>query len=192
MVKEAGQKLIAQNKKARYDYFIEEVFECGLVLTGTEVKSLRAGRASLVDGFAMVNDGELWLSGVHIPEYTEGSWTNHTPRRDRKLLLHKREITKLIGLTKESGLTLIPLSIYFKDGKAKIELALARGKKAHDKRASLIEKEATREVNREVSRRQSGKSESASSTRGASRSSSTSPRTSSKSRGRGKGAQYED
>ncbi len=192
MVKEAGQKLIAQNKKARYDYFIEEVFECGLVLTGTEVKSLRAGRASLVDGYGVVNDGELWLSGVHIPEYTQGSWTNHTPRRDRKLLLHKREITKLIGLTKESGLTLIPLSIYFKDGKAKIELALARGKKTHDKRASLIEKEATREANREVSRRQSGKSESVSSARGGTRSLSAPSRTSSKSRGRGKGAQYED
>ena len=95
MVKELGRKLIAQNKSARHDYFIEEVFECGIVLSGTEVKSLRAGRASLVDGFAMVNNGELWLSGVHIPEYTEGTWNNHTPRRERKLLLHKKEIERL-------------------------------------------------------------------------------------------------
>ena len=136
MVKELGKKLIAQNKSARHDYFIEEVFECGIVLSGTEVKSLRAGRASLVDGFAMVNNGELWLSGVHIPEYTEGTWNNHTPRRERKLLLHKKEIERLAADTKKGGLTLVPLSIYFKDGKAKIELALAKGKKAHDKRAT--------------------------------------------------------
>ena len=128
-----------------------------MVLTGTEVKSLRLGRASLIDGFAMVQDGELWLSGVHIPEYTEATWTNHTPRRDRKLLMHKSEVNKLIGRTKEGGLTLIPLSLYFKDGKAKVELALARGKKAHDKRNALMEKEASREAEREISRRNSGK-----------------------------------
>ncbi len=157
MVKEVGRKLIAQNKKARHDYAIDDVFECGLVLTGTEVKSLRLGRASLIDGFAMIQDGELWLSGVHIPEYTEGTWTNHTPRRDRKLLVHKNELEKLITKLKGTGTTLIPLSIYFKDGKAKIELALARGKKSHDKRSALMEKEASREVAREVSRRQSGK-----------------------------------
>jgi SsrA-binding protein len=159
MVKEEGKKLIAQNKSARHNYFIEEVYECGLVLLGTEVKSLRAGRASLVDGFAMVTDGELWLSGVHIPEYTEGTWTNHTPRRDRKLLLHKNEISKLAGLTKQGGLTLVPLSIYFKDGKAKIELALAKGKKGHDKREDLKEKDASREITRELSRRASGKAQ---------------------------------
>jgi SsrA-binding protein len=157
MVKELGKKIIAQNKKARHDYAIQEVYECGIVLSGTEVKSLRAGRASLIDGFAMVNNGEMWLSGVHIPEYTEGTWNNHPPRRERKLLLHKKEITKLLGLTKQGGLTLIPLSLYFKDGKAKIELALAKGKKAHDKRATLMEQQATREVNRELSRRNSGK-----------------------------------
>lgn len=157
MVKEVGKKLIAQNKKARHDYSIEEVYECGLVLTGTEVKSLRAGRASLVDGFAMINNGELWLSGVHIPEYTEGTWTNHPPRRERKLLLHKKEIEKLNGLTKQGGFTLVPLSLYFKDGKAKVELALAKGKKAHDKRATLMEKQANREIEREMSRRLSGK-----------------------------------
>jgi SsrA-binding protein len=157
MVKEVGRKLIAQNKKARHDYFIEEVYECGLVLTGTEVKSLRAGRASLIDGFATVRDGELWLQGVHIPEYTEATWTNHEPRRERKLLLHKREILKLIGKTKEGGVTLVPLALYFKDGRAKIEIALARGRKQHDKRAALMEKQAGREVARELSRRASGK-----------------------------------
>jgi SsrA-binding protein len=158
MVKEVGKKLIAQNKKGRHDYFIDEVFEAGLVLIGTEVKSLRAGRATLADGYASVEDGELWLSGVHIPEYNEGSWTNHEPRRKRKLLLHKREVSRLIGTLKEGGLTLIPLSLYFKDGKAKVEMGLARGKKAHDKRASLMEKQANREVDRELARRSSGKS----------------------------------
>ncbi len=115
MVKEVGRKVIAQNKKARHDYSIEDVFECGIVLTGTEVKSLRMGRASLIDGFAMVDKGELWLSGVHIPEYTQGTWTNHTPRRDRKLLVHAAEIRKLSARMKEGGLTLVPLSLYFKD-----------------------------------------------------------------------------
>ncbi len=158
MVKEIGKKLIAQNKKARHDYSIEDVYECGLVLTGTEVKSLRAGRASLIDGFAMIEDGELWLHGVHVPEYTEGTWTNHTPRRKRKMLVHRDEIKRLHAKVKEGGLTLVPLSLYFKDGKAKVELAVARGKKAHDKRASLMEKQAGREVEREISRRNSGKS----------------------------------
>ena len=166
MVKETGRKLSAQNKKARHDYFIEETYECGLVLTGTEVKSLRAGRASLLDGFAMVIDGEIWLTGVHIPEYNEGSWTNHTPRRDRKLLLHKREIEKLIGKTKQSGLTLIPTTLYFKDGKVKVEIGLAKGKKAHDKRASLMEKQADREIEREMSRNISGKSSNRAPSRG--------------------------
>jgi len=157
MVKEVGRKVIAQNKKARHDYLIEDVFECGIVLTGTEVKSLRMGRASLIDGFAMVDKGELWLSGVHIPEYTQGTWTNHTPRRDRKLLVHSAEIRKLSARMKEGGLTLVPLSLYFKDGKAKIELAVAKGKKVHDKRAALMERQAGREIEREVSRRRSGK-----------------------------------
>ena len=158
MVKEVGRKLIAQNKKARHDYSIEDVYECGIALTGTEVKSLRLGRASLIDGFAMVRDGELWLSGVHIPEYTQGTWTNHPPRRDRKLLVHRTELDRLTATMKEGGLTLIPLSLYFKDGKAKIELAVARGKKTHDKRAALLEREMGREAEREVSRRRSGKS----------------------------------
>jgi SsrA-binding protein len=157
MVKEVGRKVIAQNKKARHDYSIEDVFECGIVLTGTEVKSLQMGRASLIDGFAMVDKGELWLSGVHIPEYTQGTWTNHTPRRDRKLLVHAAEIRKLSARMIEGGLTLVPLSLYFKDGKAKIELAVAKGKKVYDKRAALMERQAGREVEREVSRRRSGK-----------------------------------
>ncbi len=157
MVKEVGRKVIAQNKKARHDYSIEDVFECGLVLLGTEVKSLRLGRASLIDGFAMIENGELWLHGVHIPEYTEGTWTNHTPRRKRKLLVHKLELRKIAARVKDSGITLVPMQLYFKDGKAKIEVAVATGKKAHDKRSTLMEQQATREVNRELSRRQSGK-----------------------------------
>ena len=157
MVKEVGRKVIAQNKKARHDFSIEDVFECGIVLTGTEVKSLRMGRASLIDGFAMLDKGELWLSGVHIPEYTQGTWTNHSPRRDRKLLVHAAELRKLSARMKEGGLTLVPLSLYFKDGKAKIELAVAKGKKVHDKRSALMERQANREIEREVSRRRSGK-----------------------------------
>ena len=157
MVKEVGKKLIAQNKKGRHDYFVDEVFEAGLVLMGTEVKSLRAGRATLTDGYAEVIDGEIWLNGIHIPEYNEGSWTNHEPRRKRKLLMNKREISKLIGTLKEGGMTLIPLSLYFKDGKAKVEMGLARGKKAHDKRSALMEKQVSREVDRELARRSSGK-----------------------------------
>ena len=157
VVKEIGRKLIAQNKSARHDYFIEDVWECGIALTGTEVKSLRAGRASLIDGFAHVNHDELWLANVHIPEYVEGTWNNHTPRRDRKLLMHRKEINKIAAEIKQGGLTLVPLSIYFKDGKVKVELALAKGKKAHDKRNSMKEKEANREMTRALSRRNSGK-----------------------------------
>lgn len=157
MVKETGRKLIAQNKKARHDYAIEDVYEAGLVLQGTEVKSLRAGRASLVDAYAHIKDGEVWLENAHIPEYTQGSWTNHEPRRSRKLLLHRAEIAKLIGKTKESGLTLIPLSMYFKDGKAKVEIALARGKRAYDKRQTLAARDAAREIDRAVGRRAKGR-----------------------------------
>lgn len=159
MVKETGRKLVAQNKKARHDYAIDDVMECGLVLTGTEVKSLRAGRASLVDAFAVIKDGEVWLQGAHIPEWEAGSWTNHEPRRPRKLLLHKMEIVRLIGKTKEGGITLVPLSLYFKDGRAKVELALARGKKSYDKRQALAERQSTRETARELSRRAKGRSD---------------------------------
>lgn len=152
MARERGRSLVAQNRKARYDYHIDATYEAGVVLTGTEVKSLRAGKASLVDGFAEVRDGEVWLRNVHIPEYDLGTWTNHEPRRARKLLLHRDEISRLIGKTREAGFTLVPLSLYFKDGYAKVELALARGKKAYDKRRSIAEKEAKREAERAMAR----------------------------------------
>jgi SsrA-binding protein len=157
VVKEPGRKIVAQNRKARHDYAIEDVYEAGLVLQGTEVKSLRLGRASLVDAFGRVRDGEIWLEGLHIPEYTQGTWTNHTPRRSRKLLLHKSEIEKLIGKTKESGLTLVPLSLYFKDGKAKVEIALARGKRLYDKRQDMATRDANREIQRAAGRRAKGR-----------------------------------
>jgi SsrA-binding protein len=157
VVKEIGRKLVAQNRKARHDYTILDTYEAGVVLSGTEVKSLRAGHASLVDAYAEVKDGELWLQGVHIPEYTQGTWNNHAPRRQRKLLLHRDEIAKLIGKTRESGLTIVPLQMYFKDGYAKVEIALARGKKAHDKRQAMAERDAAREINRAVGRRSKGR-----------------------------------
>ena len=153
MPREQGRTLVAQNRRARHDYHIEDVVEAGLVLTGTEVKSLREGRASLVDGYAAVKDGELWLHNVHIPEYTQGTWTNHEPRRARKLLLHRQQIRKLMSRTQESGLTIIPLSLYFKDGYAKVEIGVARGKKAYDKRHSIAEREAKRDAARAVARR---------------------------------------
>jgi SsrA-binding protein len=152
MAREQGRKLIVQNRKARHNYDIEDTYEAGIVLTGTEVKSLRAGRASLVDAYAEVRDGEVWLRNVHIPEYDQGSWTNHEPRRSRKLLMRRDEIARLIGKTRERGLTLIPLSLYFKDGYAKVEIALAKGKKTHDKRQALAEKQAKREAERAMAR----------------------------------------
>jgi SsrA-binding protein len=156
MVKPQGRKVVAQNRKARHDYHIDDTYEAGLVLTGTEVKSLRAGRASLVDGFADMSDGELWLRGVHIPEYTEGTWTNHEPRRARKLLLHRQEIDRLSARVQERGLTLVPLVLYFKDGRVKVEIGVGRGKKAYDKRQSLAKREADRETARAVGRRIKG------------------------------------
>jgi SsrA-binding protein len=157
MVKEQGRKLVAQNRKARHDYEVLDTYEAGLVLTGTEVKSLRAGRASLVDSYAQIRDGEAWLHGAHIPEYTQGTWTNHEPRRIRKLLLHRDEIARLIGKTREGGLTLVPLSLYFKDGKAKVEIALARGRRSYDKRQVLAQRDADREVTRAMGRRAKGR-----------------------------------
>ncbi len=156
MPREKGRTLIAQNKKARHDYAIEDVFEAGLVLVGTEVKSLRAGRATLTDGYASIDDGEAWLRGVHIPEYDMGTWTNHEPRRARKLLLTSDELRRLTGKMKESGLTLIPLSLYFKDGYAKVEIAVARGRKNYDKRQAIAEKESKREAERATGRRSKG------------------------------------
>ena len=151
MPRERGQKVVATNRKARHDYSIEDVYEAGIVLSGTEVKSLRAGKASLTDGFATIDGGEIWLENVHIPEYTEGTWNNHFTRRKRKLLLHKEEIAKLAGKAKESGYTLVPLSLYFKDGKAKVEIALAKGKREYDKRQALKEKQDKREADRAMS-----------------------------------------
>jgi len=156
MPREKGRVLVAQNRKARHDYHIDDTFEAGLVLTGTEVKSLREGRASLVDGYATVQDGEVWLHNVHIPEYTQGTWTNHEPRRVRKLLLHRDQIRKLSAKTKESGLTIIPTALYFKDGYAKVEIGVARGKKSYDKRHSLAEREAKRDADRAIARRGRG------------------------------------
>jgi SsrA-binding protein len=150
---EQARKVIARNRRATHDYQIEDVVEAGLVLTGTEVKSLRAGRASLADSYGQVSDSEIWLHGLHIPAYVHGTWTNHEPRRVRKLLLHRKEIDQLSRTTAERGLTLIPLSLYFKDGKVKVELALARGKRAYDKRHALAAKDAAREVDRALRRR---------------------------------------
>jgi SsrA-binding protein len=156
MPRETGRKVVASNRKARHDYSVLDTFEAGLVLKGTEVKSLREGRASLVDGFALIENGEVFLHGVHIPEYTQGTWTNHEPRRVRKMLLHRSEIERLIGKTREGGLTLVPLQLYFSDGKAKVELALARGKKSYDKRQDLAERDANREITRAIGRRRKG------------------------------------
>lgn len=156
MPREKGRKLIAQNKKARHDYAIEDVYEAGLVLTGTEVKSLRAGRATLTDGFATVDDGEVWLRGIHIPEYSQGTWTNHEPRRARKLLLRKDEISRIVGKVKDSGVTLVPLALYFHDGYAKVEIAVARGRKNYDKRQAIAERESKREAERATGRRTKG------------------------------------
>ena len=156
-MKEQGRKLIAQNRKARHDYTILDTYEAGIALQGTEVKSLRQGRASLVDAFATIDDGEVWLRALHIPEYAQGTWTNHEPRRTRKLLLHKDEIERLIGKTREGGLTLVPLSLYFSDGKVKCEIALARGKKSYDKRADLAKRDAQREIQRAYGRAAKGR-----------------------------------
>ncbi|WP_225753956.1 SsrA-binding protein SmpB [Actinotalea sp. Marseille-Q4924] len=146
MAKETGRKLVASNKKARHDFHIDETFEAGLVLTGTEVKALRAGRASLVDGYVDVDRGEAWLENVYIPEYTEGTWTNHAPRRKRKLLLHRRQIEELERESSAKGHTIVPLALYFVDGRAKVEIALARGKKEYDKRHALRERQELREA----------------------------------------------
>ncbi|WP_169166071.1 SsrA-binding protein SmpB [Cellulomonas taurus] len=148
MAKQQGRALVASNKKARHDYFIEDVMEAGVVLSGTEVKALRAGRASLVDGWCTIDGGEMWLEGVHIPEYSQGTWTNHAPRRKRKLLLHRQEIDRWEAKTREKGQTIVPLSLYFLDGRAKVEIALARGKKDWDKRQSLRERQDNLEAQR--------------------------------------------
>ncbi|WP_250004142.1 SsrA-binding protein SmpB [Actinoplanes sp. M2I2] len=158
MSRETGRKVIASNKKARHDYAVLRTYEAGLVLAGTEVKSLREGRASLVDAFAGEHNGELLLYGLHIAEYGYGSWTNHAPRRTRKLLLHKSEIAKILAQLRDgNGLTLVPLSMYFNEGWAKVELAMARGLRSYDKRQVLAERDAQREIAREMGRRLKGR-----------------------------------
>ena len=159
MAREQGRKLIAQNKKARHDYAIDDTYEAGLVLQGTEVKSLRQGRASLVDGFVDIDGGEAWLHGVHIPEYSQGTWTNHSARRKRKLLLNRVEIDKIERRVSEKGLTVVPLSLYFLDGRAKVEIGVGKGKKSWDKRHSLAERQADREIEQAVGRRLKGMSD---------------------------------
>lgn len=148
MPKEQGEKVVATNRKARHDYHVEDTYECGLVLSGTEVKALRLGKASLVDGWAQIVGGEMWMESVHIPEYMQGTWTNHATRRKRKLLLHREEIVKISHRIKDGGYTLVPLKIYFLDGRAKVELAIAKGKKDYDKRQTLKEREDKREADR--------------------------------------------
>ena len=148
-----GTKLIAENRRARHDYHLLERYEAGLALTGTEVKSLRAGRADLARAFADVRDGEVWLVGAHIDEYAQGNVQNHEPDRDRKLLLHRREIDSLAGQVREKGLTLVPTKLYFKDGRVKVELAVARGKERIDKRRDLAERDARRQIERALKSR---------------------------------------
>jgi SsrA-binding protein len=154
MPKEKGRSLVASNRKARHDYTIHDTWEAGLVLSGTEVKSLRAGHANLTDAYATLDDGEVWLRGANIPEYSHGTWTNHTARRTRKLLLNRREIDKIAReMGTSGGVTLIPLSLYFNDGYAKVELALGTGKREFDKRHALAEREGRREAERALAAR---------------------------------------
>ena len=156
--KRGSKQIVATNRKARHNYSIVELFEAGVALQGTEVKSLREGHASLADAFATVDDGEVWLRNLHIPEYQHGSWTNHDPRRNRKLLLHRQQIDRLVGKIRDGNLALVPLSLYFSEGKVKVELALARGKRAYDTRQDMARRDAQREVHREMGRRAKGMS----------------------------------
>jgi SsrA-binding protein len=156
MAKDKGRKLVAQNRKARHDYHIHDTYEAGIVLSGTEVKSLREGRANLADAFATVDEGEVWLRAAHIPEYSHGTWTNHTARRTRKLLLHRREIERIERDLTRAGTTLVPLALYFADGYAKVELALASGKREYDKRHSIAGRESRREAERALAARTRG------------------------------------
>ncbi len=153
MARPTGRSLIASNRKARHDYVIEDVFEAGIVLMGTEVKALRDGRANLTDSWCEIEGGEAWLHGMQIPVYGMGSWTNHAPRRKRKLLLHREEIARLSQRSQDKGQTIVPLALYFLDGKAKVEIALARGKKEWDKRQTLRERQDTLEAQRAISER---------------------------------------
>ena len=149
----AGTKLIAENRRARHEYHLLDRYEAGLILTGTEVKSLREGKATLQRAFGDVRDGEVFLVGLHIPEYAQGSLANHDPDRDRKLLLHRREIDQLVGKVQEKGLTLVPTKLYWKDGRAKVELTLARGKDVRDKRRAIADRDARRQIERALKAR---------------------------------------
>ena len=149
-------KAIATNRKARHDYIIEDTYEAGMVLTGSEIKSVRAGQVNMRDSYATIRDGELWLINIHIAPYKQASQQNHEPRRERKLLMHRREINRLTGKLQEAGLTLVPLRIYLKDSRAKVELGLARGKKQHDKRQAIRERTDRRQMERAIGRRQKG------------------------------------
>jgi SsrA-binding protein len=149
-------KVVATNRKARHDYLIEDTFEAGIVLTGSEIKSIRAGQVNLRDGYAALRDGELWLLNAHIAPYHQASYENHEPRRERKLLMHRREINRLTGKLQEKGLTLVPLQLYLKNSRAKVELGLARGKKLYDKRQSMRERDDHRQIAGVLGRRQKG------------------------------------
>ncbi|GAB3532750.1 SsrA-binding protein SmpB [Arthrobacter tecti] len=156
MPKESGRQVVATNRKARHDYLVLDTYEAGIALQGTEVKSLRAGRASLVDGYAIFYNDELWLEGIHIPEYSQGSWTNHAARRRRKLLLHREELTRISHKIRESGFTIVPLQLYFLNGRAKVEIGIARGKREYDKRQTLREHQDNREAQRAMRERNLG------------------------------------
>lgn len=152
----SAMQVIATNRRAKHDYHILDTYECGVVLVGTEVKSLRDGKISLVDSYATIDEGEVWLRGLHIPEYSHGSWMNHKPSRTRKLLLHRREIDSLLGRIRDGNNTLVPLRAYFLQGRLKVELALARGKQDYDKRQDIKRRTEEREVTRELGRRIKG------------------------------------
>jgi len=154
--KPQGRSVLATNRRARHDFTILETYECGVVLLGTEIKSLREGKVSIADAFATVDEGEVWLRNLHIPEYSMGSWTNHSPKRTRKLLLHRREIDSLMGKVRDGNRTLIPLQLYLKDGRVKLELGLAQGKQDYDKRQDIKRRTEEREVVRELGRRVKG------------------------------------
>ncbi|MDQ5988581.1 MAG: SsrA-binding protein [Syntrophus sp. SKADARSKE-3] len=154
--KDTGEKIIAQNKTARLNYFIGDTYEAGIVLVGTEVKSIREGRVKLKDSYAMVKDGEVWLHDMHVSPYSHGNRYNHEPLRTRKLLLHNREIKKLYGKSREKGLTLVPLKVYFKNGKVKVEIGVGSGKKLYDKREDLKQKDDRRDMQRALRERNRG------------------------------------
>ncbi|SMG25955.1 SsrA-binding protein [Corynebacterium pollutisoli] len=163
MVRTMGKKkktqdrsVLATNRRARHDYHILETYECGVVLVGTEIKSLREGKVSIADAFATVDEGEVWLRNLHIPEYSMGSWTNHSPKRTRKLLLHRREIDSIMGKVRDGNRTLVPLQLYLKDGRVKLELGLAQGKQDYDKRQDIKRRTEEREITRELGRRVKG------------------------------------